>query len=293
MWTGICSCLYVLLMSVSGTVLIYRDEFDRAFSRQPIIVAGAGVRMTIDELKQAAKRAYPQYEVKDVFERKNPSQPVEISLERDRKDLRELFNPFTGADLGNSLQAEYFLIEWLVNLHDNFLYEPVGRVVNGIGGLVVTLLCLTGAIIWWPGTEKWRSSLTVNWKANPKRLNRALHGALGFWSVAFIFLWGISGIYLAVPEPFEAVVAHFNPAGKSGRKLPFGEDVLIWLARLHFGRFGGITSKVVWTAFGLVPVALVVTGTLMWWDGVLRPMLKRSRIATPVEADSSHPRVLK
>jgi uncharacterized iron-regulated membrane protein len=180
-----------------------------------------------------------------------------------------------------------------VNLHDNFLYEPVGRVVNGFGGLVVTLLCLTGAIIWWPGTEKWCSSLTVNWKLNPKRLYRALHGALGFWSVAFIFLWGISGIYLAVPEPFEAVVAHFNPAGKSGRKLPFGEDVLIWLARLHFGRFGGITSKVVWTAFGLVPVALVVTGTLMWWDGVLRPKLKRSRIATPVEADSSHLRVLK
>jgi uncharacterized iron-regulated membrane protein len=291
LWAGIGFSLYVLLMSVSGTVLIYRVEIERAFSHQPLVVIGPGARMTVDELKQAAKRAYPKYEVKEVSERKNPNEPVEISLERDGEKLQRLFNPFTGADLGNSVRVGFLFIEWLVNLHDNLLYKPVGRFINGIGGLIVTLLCLTGAVIWWPGTDNWRRSLTVSWKADPKRLNWALHSALGLWSIAFIFLWGISGIYLALPKPFEAAVDFFAPAGKSSKKLSFGEEVLDWLAKLHFGRFAGLPSKLVWTVFGLVPAALVTTGILMWWDRVLRPRLGRKLIVHPQinEAESPHP----
>jgi hypothetical protein len=57
------------------------------------------------------------------------------------------------------------LIEWLVRLHTNLLTGTTGRFVNGIGGGCLTLLCLTGAMIWWPGTRHWRRSLTVDWSA--------------------------------------------------------------------------------------------------------------------------------
>ena len=39
-------------------------------------------------------------------------------------------------------------IGWLVNLQSNLLAGSIGRLVNGIGGVSLTLLCLTGAIIW-------------------------------------------------------------------------------------------------------------------------------------------------
>jgi uncharacterized iron-regulated membrane protein len=42
-------------------------------------------------------------------------------------------------------------IGWLVRLHTNLLTGSLGRFVNGIGGGSLTLLSLTGAIIWWPG----------------------------------------------------------------------------------------------------------------------------------------------
>src|SRR5665213_617580 len=38
-------------------------------------------------------------------------------------------------------------VQWLVDLHSNLLLGSTGRLVNGIGGLCLTLLCLTGAII--------------------------------------------------------------------------------------------------------------------------------------------------
>jgi len=57
-------------------------------------------------------------------------------------------------------------VEWLVNLHENWLAGSTGRWVNGIGAICLTLLCLTGAVIWWPGTKHWRPSLTVDWSAH-------------------------------------------------------------------------------------------------------------------------------
>jgi uncharacterized iron-regulated membrane protein len=264
-------------MSVSGTVLIYRRELAKAFSAEPRIVAGPGPRVAADELKRAAERAHPGYEVNRVFESRNPNQPVEIWLERGPKKIQRLFDPYTGADLGNSLQAGFRVVLWLVDLHDNLLSGRTGHLVNGIGGACVTLVCLSGIVIWWPGIDKWRRSLTIDWKANPRSFNWSLHSALGFWSLAFIFMWGISGIYLSWPGPFNGLVDFFNAS--QSRELRFGDQVLAWLARLHFGRFRWLPLKIVWTVFGLVPVALLVTGVVMWWNRVLGPWYKRKLAA--------------
>jgi len=281
LWTGIGIGLYVLLMSVSGSVLVYRRELARTFSREPRIAAGPGTRMTVAELKQTAKRAYPEYEPTRVYERKNPDQPVEIMLDRGEKRLQRLFNPYTGADLGDPLQPGFRFILWLADLHDNLLWERTGRRLNLIGGILGTLLCLTGAIIWWPGLKNWRNSLSVRWKENRKGFNWALHSALGFWSAAFIFMWGISGIYLSIPESFNAVVDFFEPVQNSGKATRLGDQILYWLAQVHFGRFAGQPVKFIWFVLGFAPAALFVTGTLMWWNRVLGPWMRRRLIVRP------------
>jgi uncharacterized iron-regulated membrane protein len=162
----------------------------------------------------------------------------------------------------------------------------VGRFVNLAGGMIVTLICATGVVIWWPGIARWRRSLTVQWKADLKSLNWALHSAFGFWAIAFIFMWGISGAYVAYPKPFEALVAFLDPTAPTSRKVSFGEAMLVWLAKLHFGRFGGMTSKVIWAVFGVVPVLLVVTGILIWWNTVLGPKLRRRMLAQEKLSDA-------
>ena len=281
LWTGIGIGLYVLLMSVSGSVLVYRRELARTFSREPRIAAGPGTRMTVAELKQTARRDYPEYEAIRVYERKNPEQPVEILLEHGEKRLQRLFNPYTGADLGDPLQPGFRFILWLADLHDNLLWERTGRRLNLIGGILGTLLCLTGAIIWWPGLKNWRNSLSVRWKENRKGFNWALHSALGFWSAAFIFMWGISGIYLSIPESFNAVVDFFEPVQNSGKATRLGDQILYWLAQVHFGRFAGQPVKFIWFVLGFAPAALFVTGTLMWWNRVLGPWMRRRLIVRP------------
>jgi uncharacterized iron-regulated membrane protein len=78
----------------------------------------------------------------------------------------------------NELSGNSF-VEWVVRLHENLLSGTTGRFVNGIGAVCLTLLCLTGAVIWWPGTKHWRRSLTVDWSAHfADQLGRAQRARL-------------------------------------------------------------------------------------------------------------------
>jgi uncharacterized iron-regulated membrane protein len=280
LWTGIGLGLYVLLMSVSGSALIFRRELTRSLAREPRVAPGPGPRMSEDELKRVAGRAYPDFTVTGVSLRKNPDQAAEIRLERRGKKLQRLFNPYTGADLGDSLRFGFRFVLWLVDLHDNLLAAQTGRLINAAGGIFTLLLGMTGAVIWWPGIDTWRRSVSFRWKTNPKGFNWTLHSALGFWSFAFFFMWAISGIYLSIPSAFSAAVDFLEPLNPTGRSLRFGDQFLYWLAQAHFGRFAGVWVKIVWTVVGLTPAVLFVTGAFMWWQRVLNPWLRRKAVVT-------------
>jgi len=275
LWAGIGLGLYVLLMSVTGSALIFRRELTRSLAREPRVAAGPAARLSEDELKRFAQHAYPAYEVTRVSLRKNADQAAEIWLERPDKKLQRLFNPYTGADLGDSIRPAFRFVLWLVDLHDNLLAAKTGRLLNAAGGIFTLLLCATGAVIWWPGIETWRRSVSFRWKTNPKGFNWTLHSAIGFWTFAFFLMWAISGIYLSIPASFNAVVDFLEPLNVSSRGLRFGDQVLYWLAQAHFGRFAGIWVKILWTVVGLAPAALFITGAMMWWDRVLKPWLRR------------------
>src|SRR5262245_21372311 len=66
LWAGSLIGLYVVVICLSGSVLLYRNELYRTVSPKPTIVAGTGSTISLDQLKSEARRAYPQFEVTDV-----------------------------------------------------------------------------------------------------------------------------------------------------------------------------------------------------------------------------------
>jgi uncharacterized iron-regulated membrane protein len=274
LWTGIASGIYIFVISVSGSALVFRNELHKSFLRPPVVVQPTGNPLTDDELKAVAGRAYPGWKIENIWRVKNPNQAVEIWFDRNNKHKQRIFNPYTGADLGTSDPAGVRFVLWLADFHDNLLYQDAGRKVNGAGAILLTVLCITGAIVWWPGIASVRRSLVASWTGNWKRFNWGLHSVVGFWTFVLVLIWGVSGIYLVFPDPFTAVIDYLQP-DEAQKGLRAGDEVLRWVARLHFGRFAGWPIKTLWFVLGFAPVVLFITGTIMWWNRVISPLLAR------------------
>jgi len=192
LWLGMLAALYIFIMSLSGSMIVFRNELE-----------GSAVR---------SSKLFP-------------------------------------------------LAERLVDLHDNLLLGSSGRLVNGVGALSLTMLCLTGLILWWPGIQHWRRSMTVNVKATFPRLNWDLHNALGFWFFLLLSLWAISGVYFGFPDIFNSLVDFLEPTTAT-HPVQFGQIIISRLTNLHFGRFGW-PIELLWVVLGLLPAILSFTGVFM------------------------------
>jgi uncharacterized iron-regulated membrane protein len=327
LWTGIGLGLYVLLISVSGSAIVFRNELYKSLWPGPKIVPISGPRLSKDALKKAVREAWPKYSVSYIWESKRKDEATEVWIERDgdahAKTKGRLVDPFTGKDLGPSRPALIGVLAWFSDLHTNLLAGTKGRIVNGVMAIFVVVLSVTGLMIWWPGVGRLRRSLTIDFRSNWKRFNWDLHSVVGFWMFAFVFVWGVTGVYLVFPRPFQVVVNHFSrlqvyalissvdaPATQSAdaaqivrvadetpapprrrRRAPprgsAGDVFLRWFYYLHFGNFADWQVKAAWVVLGLAPPFLFITGAVMWWNRVLSRESRASRQPRAVPGLSS------
>lgn len=277
LWTGLALGLYIVMLSVTGSALVYRRELV-AWLRTPLPPLDASARkLTPDQLRAAAGRVYPDHRIGEVSESITRQTAVaQIALDRNGQTRERLFNLYTGADLGDAFTRGERAIIWTVRLHDDLLFDSDGRFWNGVASAWVTLLCLTGAVVWWPGVNRWRRSLIVSSRAGGRRMIWDLHSALGAWLFVFVLMWGVSGFYMGVPAPFTALVELVSDPNPERFGERPGDVALLWLSRLHFGRWRSEWLKAVWAVVGLVPAMMFVTGAIMWWNRVVRKRAARN-----------------
>ena len=330
LWTGIGVGLYVLVISISGSAVVFRQDIYRAIESPLIIVEPSGERMTLEELKQKVEQTWPGYAVTQVYEDQgNPNRAIELTFEKGWSRKQRLFNPYTAADLGAAIPWEIRAVSWFEDLHFNLFGGTTGRRVNAVGAGLFTILGLTGIFVWWQGIQRWRRGMVVKLRSGWKRFNWDLHSAVGFWTLLLVLMWGVTGVFVSVPDPFRAAVDYLeplqqiqpNPRGSNGGvaqraqtepgeaargegqgrgegargadarggargqrgarggrpryQQRVGDRILRWAYDLHFGNFGGFPLKALWVVLGLAPALLFVTGTVMWWNRVVRKNSQR------------------
>src|SRR5262249_22395540 len=147
-----------------------------------------------------------------------------------------LFNPYTGQDVGNAVPPGIRLVSKLTELHDDLLAGSTGRMVNGIDALLIIVVASTGIIVWWPGIPAWPRRLAVHRHVGWRRFVWDLHSMIGFWALAFILVFALSGAYLGNPEPFQHLVDRLEPSTDANQGTRIVDVAVYWLAYLHFGR---------------------------------------------------------
>jgi uncharacterized iron-regulated membrane protein len=140
LWSGIAAGLYIIVISLTGSVLVYRNELYRAATPEPIMSKGSVPRLTDEQLTEAATRLYRGYRVVKLGRAQNLDQTVEVQLRSGNVIKKRLFDPRSGSDVGESVPTGIRRVSKLLYLHDNLLIGETGRRVNGIGAIAVLVL---------------------------------------------------------------------------------------------------------------------------------------------------------
>ncbi|WP_321472297.1 PepSY-associated TM helix domain-containing protein [uncultured Paludibaculum sp.] len=370
LWVGLGLGLYVLVMGVTGSALVFADELEGLL--HPEIEAAdqkAGAPAPASALLAAARRAFPERQATALYGPTSHRPTAVVYMKRGDDVLHAYLHPVS-ATLAASTTSSTSAVRWLQDLHFNLFSGRTGRTVNGVGAVMLFLLCVTGIVLWWPGAVRWTRSLMVDFGRNWRRINWEIHSAAGFWTAGLLAMWALTGFYfgfsqqvngwihrlspvssLMVPESRPGVAStkpevekmiadaaervpngrFFGlqlPAGKRSTYIVFmardtpgtkqncdylyfdrtsgaylgtwhrglsasaGDEVIRWIVPLHFGLFGGLPIRILWSVLGLTPALLFVTATMMWWNRVLRHKVVDQRAAVPgaakpLEASSS------
>lgn len=265
MWLGIGFGLYILMISLSGSAIVLRPQFSQWFVHSQVS-SSEGAALSGVELEKSISATYAAYSVIRVVPASRPGRAVYVELEKNSVSQARFFDQYSGKDLGSNYPWQVASIEWLTKLHDELLLGRDGRKLNGIGGLLLLLMVVSGLTIWWQGSKRWLQGLVLR-RNSPRGFLWQLHSFLGFWSLLLMFAWGFTAIYFAWPEPFEMLMDWFDPDLNDVERP---DSWLLFLIKIHFGRFRGLLwANILWILLGLLPAAMYISGFILWYRRVV------------------------
>ena len=206
LWTGVFLGVYVVLICLSGSLLVFQQ---RLMNDAPRLgqnsMQGA---MTYGEAAALAHAAYAGSTFDNVDMRSANRRVIAVGLKRGADDRVVYVDSVSGRIAGQEiLQRRHAFLEFAEDLHNELAAGATGAKANGVGGALLFLMAATGIFLWWPGKKHWKRALNVKWDARWARLNWDLHSAFGFWCLLFIAMWGLSGAYFIFPRPFTRALA--------------------------------------------------------------------------------------
>ena len=222
LWVGVGLAGYVVVIALTGSLLVFKNELNRA--ALPRDLNGYEARR-VAPIAVAVERFRAAYPGAVVGELTMPSEAMPVfqlaATDAGRREFAVVADPVTGRV---RLRARGWM-EWVYDLHVYLLLGKAwGMQVNGVGAAALLLLSGTGLFLWWPGVKLWARGLRIQFRHTWRRVNYDAHSAIGFWTLLLVSWWGVSGVYFAWYRQVMAVVGAVSPV--EGMRAPVGPAVV-------------------------------------------------------------------
>jgi uncharacterized iron-regulated membrane protein len=177
----------ITVLGVTGSIMAFEPEIDRVQNAALMTVTPSGNPHSLLEIGDAVRKAYPGERVDGFTVGATPTDACIVSVPRaqvyvDSYTLRVLGRRSNGAN-------------WLASVHQIhlrlFTTTTWGRQVVRWSGVVLVFLLVSGLYLWWP-TKRVR--LTTG--ASPFRTWFDLHNAVGIFSLVFLLLLSLTGVFI-------------------------------------------------------------------------------------------------
>ena len=181
----------LVVISVSGSALVFEDTLNEWLRPDLHHVAPSGDRASLDAVVDAATRTHPKATPWIANLSTERTEPAVVRFGPEAPSV--YVDPYRATVLGERRPDEG-LVNAIVGLHVELLAGRTGGIIVGATGLLLVLLTATGLVLWWPRRLKqlW-AALCVSWQQGALRLNYDLHRAGGFYTTLFLLLTALTG----------------------------------------------------------------------------------------------------
>lgn len=100
---------------------------------------------------------------------------------------------------------------FIFQLHYSMLLGENGSTLLGLIAVMLIISVLTGLIVWWPLTGRWKQAFTIKRNASKERFNYDLHKTAGIYSGLVLLALLVSGIEFNLPEQTHTLLKVFTP----------------------------------------------------------------------------------
>jgi len=228
LWLGLALGFLLSIYGITGSILVFHEEIEEWLNSEMLIVKPPEYPSEYQPLAtifEAGRKAMPA-QAKPVFATypRNAQAALKVKYAVATTDgVREIWqvavDPYTAQVTGKYLleRSDSFIpktfIDFVFKLHYALLIKShdVSTVVVGLSGALLMISVLSGLIVWWPLTGRWRQALTIKRKASAERLHYDLHKSAGFYTALIMLPVLFSGIYMVLPHNVVPVLELFSP----------------------------------------------------------------------------------
>jgi uncharacterized iron-regulated membrane protein len=209
LWIGVLSGLYIVVVCATGAALVFRIDMQRAMHPALFTPLTSGPVADPVNVIDSVQKSYPASAISGV-DAPTTLRPTYLAYASSNGRFLTLLLDPVSAELLGELPDDSF-VRMLQDLHFDLLAGRTGRIINGLGALLLLGMSATGLVIWWPGRGNWRRGFAVDFRRQWKRVNWDLHSAVGIWTVALVAMWAVTGVSFAFPAAFRATVNRISP----------------------------------------------------------------------------------
>lgn len=305
-WLGIVFGVFISVICLTGAVLVFSNEINSAANRvsKPDEATPLSADELIDAVNQWNTDGLTFVALQMPADDHHVAEAQFAELGRNTLAV----HPYTGEVLGQSGSA---FVGFVKKLHRWLLMPPadthggmsVGRIIVGSSAIAMTLILITGIIIWWPKNRKMlKARTTVRTDKGFRWFVYDSHVSVGIYAVVFLLLMSLTGPIFSFgwyrtaatkiaggeqqemfmrpnnndrpqdqPEKATAAVGSCQQhvtvmqAGMQSGKPQGKLPVQVIFGQLHTGSIGGWTLRILYFLAALIGACLPWSGYYMWY----------------------------
>jgi len=220
-WIGLFAAMFLMVIGVTGSALVFEGEIDRALNPATSYVTVRERMLPLETLVARGLAAaptdpdtgMPKDTVTGIRIAEQPGLANEVLLQ---SGLLATIDPYTGKVLGVR-DRETSLARRLHVLHTSLLADDFGERIVAFMCIALLFLAISGVYLWWP-----RGIFTLRRAASWKRTNFDLHNVFGFYSSIVLVVMTLSGVLIAFGSTTDPILRRLDgkPAAPAPQSLP-------------------------------------------------------------------------